>query len=156
VSVVLGVDLGERRVGIACGDTATGLVIPLLTFRRGTPAQDAAALARVIAERRADAVVVGLPLHLDGRESEQARRTRAWVAAVGPMLALPMSLRDERLSSHLAEERLGPPRRGRNGGAPSPAARRARRARIDREAAALLVRGELEARAAADHSEARP
>lgn len=148
MSVLLGIDLGERRIGIACGDTTSGGVTPLLTLRRSTPRQDAAAISRLCAERRVEALVVGLPLHLDGTESEQSRRTREWVAAVHPRLTVPLTFRDERLTSQRAEDRLGRPPRGRSGGPPSPAARRARRARIDREAAAGIVQGELDARAA--------
>lgn len=152
MSVVLGIDLGDRRIGIAAGDTESGAVTPLLTLRRGTPAQDALAIGRVAAERRAQELVVGLPLHLDGTESEQARRTRAWVAEVDTMLDVPIHWRDERLTSQAAEVRLGRPPRGPSGGAPSPQARRARRARIDREAAADIVQRELDARS----SEAAP
>jgi putative Holliday junction resolvase len=147
VSVLLGIDLGERRIGIACGDTTSGGVLPLLTLRRSTPRQDAAAISRLCAERRVDAVVVGLPLHLDGSESEQSRRTREWVTALHPYLSVPLSLRDERLTSLSAEERMGRPPRGRSGGPPSSAARRAWRARVDREAAAGILQGELDARA---------
>jgi putative Holliday junction resolvase len=147
VSVLLGIDLGDRRIGVACADTTSGAVLPLLTLRRGTPLQDAEALQRLCAERGADAVVVGLPLHLDGSESEQSRLTREWAAAVGPRLTVPLSFRDERLSSETAERHVGQPRRGRSGGAPSPAARRAWRARIDREAAAAILQRELDARA---------
>jgi putative Holliday junction resolvase len=148
VSVLLGIDLGERRIGVASGDTDSGTVVPLLTLRRGTPRQDAAAIERICAERRAESVVVGLPLHLDGSESDQSLRTRAWVAAVNPYLTVPLSLRDERLTSQAAEDRLGRPRRGHAGGPPSSSARRARRARIDREAAAGIIQSELDARVA--------
>jgi putative Holliday junction resolvase len=147
VSVLLGLDLGDRRIGVACADTASGAVLPLLTLRRGTPQQDAEAVQRLCVERGADAVVVGLPLHLDGSESDQSRLTRDWAAAVGPRLAVPLTFRDERLSSESAELRLGRPPRGASGGAPSPAARRAWRARIDREAAAAILQRELDARA---------
>ncbi|HKZ90926.1 MAG TPA: Holliday junction resolvase RuvX, partial [Candidatus Limnocylindrales bacterium] len=91
----------------------------------------------------------------DGTESEQSRRTREWVAAVVPMVGLPLTLRDERLTSQSAEARLGRAPRGRAGGPPSPAARRARRARIDREAATLIVQAELDALAARDRVERR-
>ena len=147
VSVLLGIDLGDRRIGVACGDTVSGTVTPLLTLRRGTPQQDAAVIGRICAERHAEALVVGLPLHLDGSESEQSRLTREWVAAVEPVVAIPVSLRDERLTSQSAEARLGRAPRGRSGGPPSGPARRARRARVDREAAASIVQGELDARA---------
>lgn len=148
VSVLLGIDLGDRRIGIACGDTSSGVVTPLLTLQRGTPQQDAAAIGRISAERHAEALVVGLPLHLDGSQGEQARRTHEWVAAVQPLMRLPMTFRDERLTSRFAEARLGRVPRGRSGGPPSATARRARRARVDREAAALIVQSEIEARAA--------
>lgn len=149
MSVLLGIDLGERRIGVACADTASGGVQPLLTLRRSTPAQDAAAISRLCAERRADAVVLGLPLHLDDTESQQSRRTREWAAAVRPHLSVPLTFRDERLTSQSAEERMGRAPRGRAGGPPSSAARRAWRARIDREAAAAILQAELDARAAA-------
>jgi putative Holliday junction resolvase len=143
--MILGIDLGDRRIGIATGDRATGRVAPLATLRRATPERDARSLRRLIEERQITDVVVGLPLHLDGREGDQARRTREWVAQVGPSLERPITFRDERLSSEAAEMRLGPPRRGRNGGPPSPSAREARRARIDQEAAAAIVQAELDA-----------
>ncbi len=73
----------------------------------------------------------------------------SWAAAVSEALARPVVLRDERFSSHRAEERLGPMPRGRSGGPPTPAQREAYRARVDREAAALILRDELEARAEA-------
>jgi putative holliday junction resolvase len=146
VSVLLGIDLGDRRIGVAAGDTASGSVTPLLTLRRGSPSQDAQALARICAERRAEAIVVGLPLHMDGSESEQSERTRAWVAAVTAVIDVPVTLRDERLSSQAAQDRMGHAPRGRSGGAPSAAARRAWRARIDREAAAAILQRELDTR----------
>jgi putative holliday junction resolvase len=147
VSVLLGIDLGERRIGVATADTRNGAVLPLRTLARGSVLQDAAAIARLCAERGAEAVIVGLPLHMDGTESEQSRRTRAWVEAVAPLLEQPLTFRDERRSSELAEMRMGRLPRGRSGGPPSPQLRRAWRARIDREAAAGILQRELDARA---------
>ncbi len=146
MTVLLGIDLGERRIGIATGDTSTGSVRPLLTLRRGSPRQDAEALSRICAERHAEAIVVGLPLNMDGSESEQSQRTRDWVIAVAPALDLPVSMRDERRSSSEAEDRMGRPPRGPSGGPPSAVARDAWRARIDREAAAQIVQREIDAR----------
>ena len=145
MSILLGIDLGERRIGVAVGDTQSGAVTPLLTLRRAsTPEADAAVIARIGAERDASAIVVGLPLHMDGSESEQARRTRGWAAAVEATLDVPLLLQDERLSSEVARRRLGTPPRGRSGGPPSERARRAWRARIDREAAAAIVQAALD------------
>ncbi len=75
-----------------------------------------------------------------------AGAARAWASAVGTGLALPVTLRDERLSSHRAQERLGPMPRGRSGGPPTPSQREAYRARVDREAAAIILHDELAAR----------
>ena len=61
-------------------------------------------------------------------------------------------MRDERLTSHLAEQRLGPMKRGRSGGPPTRAQREAYRARVDREAAAIILQDEIEARAAVQYA----
>jgi putative Holliday junction resolvase len=148
VTVLLGIDLGDVRIGIASADTASGSVKPLLTLRRGTPQQDAEAIRRICDERRAEAIVVGLPLHMDGSESDQSQHTRAWVDAVAPAVDRPLTLRDERLTSQSAETRMGHAPRGRAGGPPSAKARNAWRARIDREAAAAILQSEIDARAA--------
>jgi putative Holliday junction resolvase len=147
VTVLVGIDLGDRRIGMAVGDSASGSVKPVATLRRGTVEQDAAAIGRICAERGAEALVVGLPLHADGSEGDQSRKTRAWADAVRPLIGLPLGFRDERLTSESAEARLGRAPRGRSGGPPSGTARRSRRARLDREAAALIVQAELDARA---------
>jgi putative Holliday junction resolvase len=152
VSVLLGIDLGDRRIGVACGDTITGTVKPLLTMRRGTTAQDAEVIGRLCDEQRIDALVVGLPLHSDGRESEQSQRTRAWVDEISPLLGRPVTLRDERDTSQSAELRMGRAPRGRSGGAPSAQARKAWRARIDREAAVGILQREIDARSISEVS----
>jgi len=149
VKRVLGVDLGERRIGLAVADGDGGRAIPVATIRRArTPQADAAALLEVVRERDVGELVVGLPLDVSGDEGPQARLTRAWVETVQPRIGLPVTLRDERLTSDLAEQRVGPMKRGRSGGAPSASQRQAYRARIDREAAAIILQDELDARAA--------
>lgn len=153
-TAVLGVDLGSRRIGLALADPGSAKVRPLLTLRRTRPERDAAGLARICREHAVAELVVGLPLHTDGSEGPQAAETRVWVRAVEPVLGLPITLRDERLTSVAAEARLGRTPRGRSGGPPSVAALRARRARIDREAAAALLSAELEARR--QHQEGSP
>jgi putative Holliday junction resolvase len=146
---ILGIDLGERRIGVAVAD-ADGAAVPLTTLRRGRDvATDAAAIARLAAEQGATELVVGLPLEASGADGPQARVTRAWVESVTPLVRLPVTLRDERLSSHLAETRLGPMKRGRSGGPPSATQRAANRARVDREAAAIILQDELDGRARA-------
>ena len=142
---LLGIDLGERRIGVALGDVETHSAAPLTTLSRArTTDEDARVLARLAEEQRADGLVVGLPLNSDGSESPQAVRTRDWAAAVARSTGLPLRLRNEYLSSVRAEGRIGAPARGKSGGPPSAAQRDAHRARIDREAAALILQDDLE------------
>ena len=111
---VLGIDYGARRVGLAVSD-ATGLLARPLTAldRSQTPGDGALveAVLRAIAEVTGDdepvgAIVVGLPLRLDGSPNDQTPRVQAFVARLAARTALPVVLQDERLSSHEAESRL--------------------------------------------------
>ena len=155
---VLGIDLGERRIGVALGEVQTHSALPLATLSRARSIdEDARVVARLAAEQRADGLVVGLPLNADGSEGPQAARTREWAVAVAAATGLPLQFRDERLTSVRAEQRIGGPARGRSGGPPSAKQRDAHRARIDREAAVLILQDELDATAGpADDSASGP
>lgn len=144
---LLAVDLGTRRVGLAIGDSDDFGGRPLATVtRRRTTAADAEVLATIVRTNAIDEVIVGLPLDMDGGEGAMAADARAWATALAQHLGLPVRLRDERLSSHVAETRVGSPRRGSAGGPPGRVRRAAHRARIDREAAAVILEDELAAR----------
>jgi putative Holliday junction resolvase len=147
MSRLLGIDLGERRIGIAVAEP-DGSALPLVTLRRArSVAADADALRRLIDEQAATELIVGLPLEASGRAGPQVAITRAWVAAIEAHLdGVTISFRDERLSSHVAEARVGPMKRGRSGGPPSATQRAEHRARVDREAAAVILQDELDAR----------
>ena len=146
----LGIDLGEKRVGLAVadGDPADAMARPLVTLQRGrTIEEDVSRLTTILAQEGIDELVVGLPLLASGDEGPQATLTRTWGEALAVRLGLPVAFRDERLTSHLAEARLGPMKRGRSGGPPSRTQRDAYRARVDREAAAIILQDELDTRA---------
>jgi len=149
VTRLLAIDLGERRIGLAVAD-AEGLASrPLATIpRRATIEADADALRDLVTREEIGELVVGLPLEARGTEGAQATLTRSWADAVGGALGLPVVYRDERLTSHLAEQRVGSIGRGRSGGPPGRTRREAYRSRIDREAAAIILQDELDARAA--------
>ena len=150
MSRLLGIDLGQRRIGVAVGDEVGRGPRPLATVARGrTVADDAATIRRLADEQRATGLVVGLPLSLDGSVGPQAAETMRWAEQVGSLTGLPVSLRDERLTTERAAGRVGPPRRGRSGGPPSGERRRSRSGRLDREAATLILQAELDARRAA-------
>lgn len=145
---LLGLDLGRRRIGVAIAEQGIG-ARALTTLPRGrTIEHDVAALRELITRHRAVELIVGLPLDMRGTEGSQAAETRAWAEAVAAALAVPLTLRDERLTSHVAESRVGGAKRGNAGNPPSRTRRDAHRARIDREAAAIILQDELDARQA--------
>jgi putative Holliday junction resolvase len=148
VTRLLGADLGTRRIGLAVGDTVNGAVLPLTTIRRADIERDAATIATLIAEQRVDELVVGYPLNMDGSAGPHANATKDWAQAVAAMCGVPLTMRDERLTTEDAIARVGGQSRGRSGGPPSAQARRSYRARLDRLAAAAIVQAELDARAA--------
>jgi len=140
---VLGIDLGERRIGLALREDGTAPRGLPTMMRRPTAAEDCERLRTIAAEGRVTELVVGLPLHSDGGLSSQATATLRWANAVAQSMQLPITFVDERYSSQRAEASLGRAARGSNGGAPGPARREARRAAIDREAARLILEDAL-------------
>ena len=144
---LLGLDVGDRRVGVAIADDTSGAIRALATLRRGTLEEDAQRLTRLAAEQRAGELVVGLPLDMSGGEGEQARRTRSWASEMTARTGLPVAWRDERLTTEAAEAIQPPLHRDRTSGRPTRSAIRSRRVRVDREAAARILQAELDARA---------
>jgi putative Holliday junction resolvase len=143
---LLGIDLGDRRMGLAAGATEAGIARGLTTLPRASDEADLARLRAVILEQQIEGVVLGLPRNTDGTEGPQAAATRTWAAAVLVPLGVPFVFRDERYTSQDAETALGRAPRGRSGGPPSAAARERRRRSVDREAARLILQAELDAR----------
>jgi putative holliday junction resolvase len=159
MTATLGIDLGERRIGIAIADAPGAGARPLSTIRRGRDVvSDLTALRTLIDANGVDRLVVGLPIDAAGHEGEQAARTRAWVDAVRNGLGddVAIALQDERLTSHVAETRIGPMPRGRSGGPPTRQQRDAYRARVDREAAAIILQDFLDSRRATGSAQIRP
>jgi putative Holliday junction resolvase len=110
---VLGFDFGERYIGVAVGDTGTGLAHALEFIDAEANDQRFARIAALIAEWRPGRLVVGLPLSLEGAEHDMTRRARRFARQLEGRFALPVSLCDERLSSAEAEMQLRA--RGRSG-----------------------------------------
>jgi putative holliday junction resolvase len=146
MSRLLGIDLGERRIGLAVAATDAGAARGLATLMRGTPEDDAAALAHVIAEQQIDELVVGLPLLPSGDEGDQAAATRAWGDAIALRIGRPLTWQDERFTSVAAEQAVGAARRGHDGAPPGAGARARQRAAVDREAARRILQAALDAR----------
>lgn len=104
---ILGIDAGERRVGLALSDETQLLARPLKVLQRGnrlSPVLDE--LQRLAAEYGVVQLLIGLPLHADGSEGRQARRARSFATAASSRLGLPVILWDERYSSLEAQALL--------------------------------------------------
>ena len=115
----LGLDLGERRVGVALCDSAGTVATPVETLvRTGDPDRDLQAIADQVHQWEAEIVVVGLPISLDGSEGPAARTARAETGRLERHLEVPVVSYDERLTTVIAERSLmeqqmkGPQRRG--------------------------------------------
>jgi putative Holliday junction resolvase len=159
VTRALGLDLGQRRIGVAIVDGPGAGARPLVTLRRGRDIEsDVAALRALVEAHAIEELVVGLPIDAAGHEGAQAALTRDWAEDIRAGMGedVTITFRDERLSSHVAERRLGPMKRGRSGGPPSRQQRDEYRARVDREAAAVILQDELDHRAAGGDAASTP
>ncbi len=96
---VLGFDYGERRIGVAVGETGTRLAQPLTTLATRSGRPDWAAIERLLEEWRPAALVVGLPLHLDGKEQPMTHRAKRFGRQLQGRFGLPVNYADERLTS---------------------------------------------------------
>ncbi|MGD8514099.1 MAG: Holliday junction resolvase RuvX [Granulosicoccaceae bacterium] len=105
--ILLGFDFGERRTGVAIGQTLAGTARPLTTLATRDGAQDFVAIGKLIKEWQAGALVVGLPLHMDGSEQPLTDRVRRFARQLEGRFHLPVYLVDERLSSDEASRRTG-------------------------------------------------
>jgi putative Holliday junction resolvase len=102
----LAVDLGAKRTGIAAGDDVTRLVQPVevLQVPRGPALMDA--LAKAVDRHGPDALVLGIPINMDGTEGAAAKDVRAFAAELVARTGLPVHLQDERLTSFEADARM--------------------------------------------------
>jgi putative Holliday junction resolvase len=105
VSAVIGLDHGTRRVGVAVGDTETGLAFARPALQRRSLAADLRAIEMLARREHAELVVLGLPLNMDGTEGEQAASVRAFGDALAEV-GVRVEYADERLSSWDADRRL--------------------------------------------------
>jgi putative Holliday junction resolvase len=103
---LLGVDYGTVRVGLAISDPDRMIASPLTTYTRRNPDIDAAYFRQVIATEEVVELVVGLPMHTDGREGVKANEARAYGAWLGEVTGLPVVFADERFTTVHAESAL--------------------------------------------------
>jgi putative Holliday junction resolvase len=100
----LGLDVGERRVGVAVSDPSGTVVRPLQTIVRTSREEDMAVIASLVAEYDVELIVVGQPLSLNSTEGPQARRVARYADMLAERLSVPVVWWDERFSTVAAEE----------------------------------------------------
>ena len=136
---LLGLDIGEKTIGLAVSDSGQSVASPLETIRRSKFAKDMERLKEIIAERKVGALVLGLPINMDGSEGPRCQSVRQFARNLGSLagIALPLAFWDERLSTRAVERFL----------IDEQDMTRMRRAEvIDKLAAAYILQGALDAR----------
>jgi putative Holliday junction resolvase len=103
---VLGIDLGSRRIGLALSDPDATIAYPLEVLERQGAKRDVAALAALIREHAVERIVVGLPIHMDGRRGPEAEAAERFAASLGRATELEVDLIDERWTTVEAERAL--------------------------------------------------
>ena len=132
---VVGLDLGEKTIGVAVSDELGLIAHPRRTLRRTGNKSDSFAVANVAAEEEAERIVVGLPLTLEGSIGPAARRVMAFVEALRKVVKIPVETWDERFSTAAVERVL----------IEADLSREKRKQVIDKQAAAYILQGWLDA-----------
>jgi putative holliday junction resolvase len=142
VTRLLGVDYGSVRVGLAISDPDRKMAFPLTTYVRCGPLQDAEYFRELVTEEEIGQLVVGLPVHLSGREGQKATEARAFGAALMSWTALPVVFWDERFTTVEAEAHLWA----------AGLTHKQRKDRRDRVAAQILLQTYLDAGCPPEHT----
>jgi putative holliday junction resolvase len=133
----LGLDVGNRRIGVAVSDELGLTAQPVLTLeRKRNSRDDLRSLARLCRRYDVAGIVVGNPLHLSGEAGAQAAKVQAFAAELGKLTGLPIHLWDERLTTHEAHQVLYE----------AGHARQTHRKVVDQVAAVLILQSFLESR----------
>ncbi len=132
---ILGLDLGTKTIGLALSDVGYMIASPLKTIARRKFSQDMAELSDIIQKHNVGALVLGLPVQMDGSEGPRAQATRSFAAEVLKRIDLPIAFWDERLSSSAVERMLTDE---------ADLSRKRRAEVVDKAAAAYILQGALE------------
>lgn len=134
MTCTLGIDHGSKRIGLAISDAGGKVALPAGTLESKGLKRDLAAIREIVEARQVERIVVGLPIHMDGRRGPQAQAAQAFADRLARELGLPVDTIDERWTTREAERALRAT--GRKG--------KKQRAVVDSVAAALLLRTYLE------------
>jgi putative Holliday junction resolvase len=131
---LMGLDLGTKTIGLALSDVTRSVASPLLTIKRTKFGKDAGSLLELCAEHGVEALVVGLPVNMDGSEGPRAQATRAFVRNLAGLSDLPVAFWDERLSTAAVTRTL----------LEADTSRKRRGELVDKMAAAYILQGALD------------
>ena len=131
---IMGLDLGDKTIGVAVSDGMRGIATPLSTVKRKKFGVDAAALLDIVQERELAGIVLGLPRNMDGTEGPRCQSTRAFARNLTRLTDLPITFWDERLSTVAAERAL----------LEADTSRKRRAEVIDHVAASYILQGALD------------
>ncbi|MGD0795568.1 MAG: Holliday junction resolvase RuvX, partial [Dehalococcoidales bacterium] len=104
IARIMGLDIGDSRIGVALSDPLGILASPLTIISRADEPAAIAKLVDIIREKEVVKVIAGLPLNMDGSRGNQAEKTDTFVTALGRYIQVPIEYRDERLSTINARE----------------------------------------------------
>ncbi len=102
---LLGLDVGDKTIGLALSDALRTIASPYDTIRRSKFTKDAATLSTITTEQKIGGLVIGYPVNMDGSEGPRCQSTRTFVSNLGKIISLPMLLWDERMST-MAVQRM--------------------------------------------------
>lgn len=136
----LGLDIGEKRIGVAVSDPSGTVATPLKVISTSDALGDARILRRIVEDYAVDVIVIGLPLSLDGTEGPQAAQTRSTGGSLVRSLSVAVDYYDERLSSAQAKRAM----------TEAGASDKAKRGNVDMVAASLFLQSYLDARRTPD------
>lgn len=132
---LMGLDLGTRTIGIAFSDARLKIATARETLQRTKFTEDAGRLIALAENEAVCAIVIGLPLNMDGSQGPRAQSTRAFVSNFSRLSDLPVAFHDERLSTHEAEQAM----------IGADVSRQKRKQKIDAVAAAVILQSALDA-----------
>lgn len=101
----IGLDIGDRRIGVACGDSDVRIATPIAVITRVSIEQDVRALAEIAREYDAAQLIVGFPRNMDGTQGTQADVVIACAEKIARAIGIPLAFWDERLSTVEAAKR---------------------------------------------------
>jgi putative Holliday junction resolvase len=139
---IAGIDYGTVRIGVALADLEVGIAGPYENYNRRSEAKDAEYFQQLAREERLARFVVGLPVHLDGQESQKSREARQFGAWLEKLTSVTVDFFDERFTSSEAEAILGD----------AQLTKKKRKARLDQLAAQIMLTAYLEAGARSQQS----